>query len=546
MFSTLPPKKAREEDNLVTVLSKFSSRSRPRQPISKFQTRPADSMSSVHNAPRPLCDFCGKPYTSECRYKQQKGRCPSQSSNTGMNHTDARDTTARSEVRVLARTYVIQAREKVTALDIVTIILVPMINEFTDVFFEELPSLPPECEVAFAIELIPGTAPISITSYKIVLTELKELQAQVQELLDRGFIRLSVSPWGAPGATIFSKIDLRSGYYYMRMKGCSVMKIAFRTRYDHFEFLVMPFGLTNTPAAFMDLMNRVFQPQLDRFVVIFIDDILIYSKIESKHAQHLRTVLQILCEKQLYAKFRKFEFWLKEFGFLGHMVFADGIRFDPSKISAIVNLKAPKNVSEFVWSDECQQSFARLKRMLTKAPVLTLPESGNEFVVYNDIEDPKLAAKQEQVQSDLTTDSLLEVKAEHQVPSGLLDYQSSIQMEPLEALYGRKCRTPLYLPDLSKSKLIGTDLKKVLRFGRKGKLSSRFVGPYETTERVSPVAYRLALPPELDKIHNVFHVSMLRRYKSDPSHVLTPCEVEIQLDLSYSEEPNRILVREEK
>ncbi|KAA3480359.1 DNA/RNA polymerase superfamily protein [Gossypium australe] len=150
---------------------------------------------------------------------------------------------------------------------------------------------------------------------------------------------------------MFSKIDLRSGYfgvtyYHMRVKDCDVMKTAFRTRYGHYEFLVMPFGLTNAPTAFMDMLNRVFQPQLDRFFVVFINDILIYSKSESKHAQHLRTVLQILREKQLYAKFSKCEFWLKEVGFLGHVVFADGIRVDPSKISAITNWKAPKNVAE--------------------------------------------------------------------------------------------------------------------------------------------------------------------------------------------------------
>ncbi|KAA3473285.1 RNA-directed DNA polymerase-like protein [Gossypium australe] len=126
---------------------------------------------------------------------------------------------------------------------------------------------------------------------------------------------------------MFSKIDLRSGYYRMRVKDYDVPKIAFRTRYNHYEFLVMHFGLTNAPATFMDLMKQVFQLKLDRFVVLFIDDILIYSKIKSEHSQHLRTVLQIL----------KCEFWLQEVGFLGHVVSVDGIHVDPSKVSAIVN-----------------------------------------------------------------------------------------------------------------------------------------------------------------------------------------------------------------
>ncbi|KAG8490883.1 hypothetical protein CXB51_014042 [Gossypium anomalum] len=153
----------------------------------------------------------------------------------------------------------------------------------------------------------------------------------------------------------------------------------------------MPFGLTNAPTVFMDLMNRIFRPYLDKFVVVFIDDILIYSKDETEHAEHLRIVLQTLRNKQLYVKFSKSEFWLQEVGFLGNIVSVDGIRVDPSKISAIVDWKPPKNVTEttlkeckFEWTKECQQSFEELKKLLTEAPVLVQPESGKEFVVYSD------------------------------------------------------------------------------------------------------------------------------------------------------------------
>ncbi|KAL4013642.1 hypothetical protein IC575_025817 [Cucumis melo] len=187
--------------------------------------------------------------------------------------------------------------------------------------------------------------------------ELKELKVQLQELLDKGFIRPSVSPWGAPvlfvkkkdgsmrlcidyrelnkvtvknryplpriddlfdqlqGATVFSKIDLRSGYHQLRIKDEDVPKTAFRSRYGHYEFIVMSFGLTNAPAVFMDLMNRVFREFLDTFVIVFIDDILIYSKMEAEHEEHLRLVLQTLRENKLYAKFSKCEFWLKQVSF---------------------------------------------------------------------------------------------------------------------------------------------------------------------------------------------------------------------------------------
>ena len=139
------------------------------------------------------------------------------------------------------------------------------------------------------------------------------------------------------GASVFSKIDLRSGYYQLRVNEIDVPKTAFRTRYGHYEFLVMPFRLTNAPTAFMDLMNRVFNPYLDQFFVVFIDDILMYSKDAQEHEHHLRIVLQFLRENQLYTKLSKCDFWLKEVSFLGHIVSAEGIRVDPVKIEAVMN-----------------------------------------------------------------------------------------------------------------------------------------------------------------------------------------------------------------
>ena len=195
-------------------------------------------------------------------------------------------------------------------------------------------------------------------------------------------------------------------------------KIIFRTRYGHFKFLVMPFGLTNASAAFMDLMNRVFKSYLDTFVIVFIDDILVYSRSEEEHAEHLRIVLQTLRDNQLYAKFSKCEFWLEEVVFLGHVISAKGVYVDPKKIEAILSWNPPTSVHEvrsflglagyyrrfvqnfsiiaspltkllrknvkFVWNEECQDSFDELKACLTSASVLTLPVTGLEYVVYND------------------------------------------------------------------------------------------------------------------------------------------------------------------
>ncbi|KAA3480667.1 DNA/RNA polymerases superfamily protein [Gossypium australe] len=247
---------------------------------------------------------------------------------------------------------------------------VPVVCEYLDVFPEELPGLPPTRKVEFGIELVLGTTPISFAPYRMALLELKELKVQLQELMDKGFARSSYSPWGAPGATVFSKIDLRSGYYQLRVKEQDVSKIAFRTRYGHYEFLIMPFGLTNAPAVFMDLMNRILRLYLDKFIVIFIYDILIYSHDESEHAGNLITVLQTLRDKQLYANFNKSDFWLREVGFLGHIVSGDGIRVD-------------RDV-KFVWTEKSQQSFEKLKALFIEATVLVQPEPGKEFVVYSD------------------------------------------------------------------------------------------------------------------------------------------------------------------
>ena len=220
------------------------------------------------------------------------------------------------------------------------------------------------------------------------------------------------------GASVFSKIDLRSGFHQLRIKDADVHKTTFKMRYGHYEFLVMSFGLTNAPAAFMALMNRVFRPYVDQFVVVFIDDILVYSKDREDHDTHLRVVLETLRKEQLYAKLSKCEFWLREVSFLGHIISEEGIRVDLKKIEVIIEWKPSRNVTEvrsflgfagyygrfikgfsmtmapmtrlfqknvrFEWSEKCQASFEKLKAFLTEASVLTQSTYGKEYVIFSD------------------------------------------------------------------------------------------------------------------------------------------------------------------
>nr|GEX67309.1 transposon Ty3-I Gag-Pol polyprotein [Tanacetum cinerariifolium] len=192
------------------------------------------------------------------------------------------------------------------------------------------------------------------------------------------------------GACCFSKIDLRLGYHQLRVIEEDIPKTAFRTRYGHFEFTVMPFGLTNAPAVFMDLMNRVCKPYLDKFVIVFIDDILIYSRSEEEHEAHLKTILDLLKKEELYAKFLKCEFWLKEVQLLGHVVNREGLvgyyrRFieNFSKIAKPLTQLTQKNKA-YVWGDKQEEALCILKEKLCNAPVLALPSGPNDFMVYCD------------------------------------------------------------------------------------------------------------------------------------------------------------------
>ncbi|KAA0043226.1 ty3-gypsy retrotransposon protein [Cucumis melo var. makuwa] len=622
-----------------------------------------------------------------------------------------------------------------------------VVRDYPDVFPEELPGLPSHREIEFAIELVPGFIRPSVSPWGAPVLFVKKKDGSMRLCIDyRELNKVTVKNiYPLPRiddlfdelqvATVFSKIDLRSGYHQLRIKDRDVPKTVFRSRYGHYEFIVMSFGLTNAPTMFMDLMNRVFREFLDTFVIVFIDDILIFFKTEAEHEEHLRMV-----------------------SFLGHVVSKAGVSVDPAKIEAVISWPRPSMVSEVrsflglagyyrrfvekfsriatpltcqltrkgapsVWSKACEDSFQNLKQKLVTAPVLTVPDGSGSFVIYSDASrkglgcvlmqqgkanvvadalsrkvshstalitrqaplhrdferaeivvsvgavtmqlaqltvqptlrqkiidaqsnDPYLVEKRglaeagQAVEFSILSDGGLLFERHLCVPSDSAAYQIStliqgkstytarfqvamgtrldfsttfhlqtdgqterlnqvledmlracalefpdswdshlhlmefaynnsfqatIGMAPFEALYKKCCRSHFCWGEVGEHRLMGSELvqstneaiqkirslflkvapmKGVLRFERRGKLSPRFVGPFEILERIGPVAYHLALPPSLSAVHDVFHVSMLRKYVSDPSHVVDYEPLEIDENLSYTERPVEVLAGE--
>ncbi|GJV86721.1 putative reverse transcriptase domain-containing protein [Tanacetum coccineum] len=268
-------------------------------------------------------------------------------------------------------------------------------------------------------KLEPGDAPVARAPYRLAMSEMKEMSDQLQELSDKGFIRPSSSPWGAlflfvkkkdgsiddlfdqlQGSSVYSKIDLRSGYHQLQVREGDILKTAFRTRYGHYEFQVMPFGLTNAPTIFMDLMNRVCKPYLDKFVIVFIDDVLIYSKNKEEHEEHLKLILELLNKEELYAKFSKCEFWIPKAypktpteirQFLGlasyYRRFIEGF----SKVANPMTKLTQKKVA-FEWGDKQEAAFQTLKDKLCSTPILALPQGAKNFIVYCDASHKGLGA----------------------------------------------------------------------------------------------------------------------------------------------------------
>ncbi|GJT40345.1 putative reverse transcriptase domain-containing protein [Tanacetum coccineum] len=561
---------------------------------------------------------------------------------------------------------------------------VSVIQDFPELFPKDLPRLLPPRQVEFRIDLIPDAAPVARVPYRLSPSEMKELSKQLQELSEKGFIRPSSSSWGArvlfvkkkdgsfricidyrelnkltiknryplpriddlfdqlQVSSVYSKIDLRSGYHQLRIREEDIPITAFRTRYGHYEFQVMPFGLTNAPAVFMDLMNRVCKPYLDKFVIVFIDDILIYSKNKEEHGEHLKTILNLLRSEKLYAKFSKCDFWLDSVQFLGHVIDSSGVHVDPAKIEAIKNWAAPTTPTEvrqflglagyyrrfikefsliskpltkltqknkpYVWGDDEEEAFQTLKLKLCSAPILSLPEGSEDFVVYCDASLKGFGAvlmQREKViayasrqlrknEENYTTHDLelgavvfalrlwrhylygtkCTVYTDHKSLQYILDqkelnmrqrrwiellsdYDCVIRYHPGKAnvvadALSRKDKEPIRVRALVVT--VHNNLPEQIRNAQVEACKEENIGaegfrgegePFEVRSD-GPVAIKLELPLGLQGIHNTFYVSNLKKCLSDEDLIIPLDEVRIDEKLHFIEEPIKIMDREVK
>nr|GEY21873.1 putative reverse transcriptase domain-containing protein [Tanacetum cinerariifolium] len=373
---------------------------------------------------------------------------------------------------------------------------VPIVRDFPEVFPEDLPGLPPARPVEFQIDLIPGAALVARAPYRLAPSKMKELSKQLQELSQKGFIRPSSSPWEAPVLFVkkkdgsfrmcidyreLNKLTVKNRYplpriddFFNQLQGSSVYsKIYLKSGYH--QLRVMPFGITNAPVVFMALMNRVWKPYLDKFVIVFIDDILIYSKNEKEHEEQLKAILELLKKEKLYDKLSKCPV-----GY--YRRFIEGF----SKIAKSMTKITHKGIN-FDWGEKEENTFQLINQKLCSASILALPEGSKDFVVDCDASHKGLGVV-----------------------------------------------------------LMQREKKGVVRFGKRGKLNPRYVGPFKVLGKVRKVSYRLELPQELIRVHHTYHVSNLKKSYADEPLVMSLEGIHVDDKLQFVEEPIEIMEREIK
>nr|GEV97345.1 putative reverse transcriptase domain-containing protein [Tanacetum cinerariifolium] len=462
---------------------------------------------------------------------------------------------------------------------------VPIVGYFPKVFLEDIPGVPPTGQVEFQIDLIPGDAPVARAPYQLAPSEMKELLDQLQEPSDKGFIRPSSSPWGALVLFVKKKDGsfriLRSGYHQLRVRKEGILKIAFRTHYGHYEFQVMPFGLTNAPAVFIDLMNRVCKSCLEKFVIVFIDDILIYSKNKQEHEEHLKLILELLKKEELYAKFSKCEFWIPK-----------------TEARKPKNLKA-EDVGGMLVETSRESKNSRKEKLEARADETLCLNNRSWFPCYGDLRTlimyeshkskysvhlgsdkmyqdmkklywrPNMKADNSAYVSECWTCLKIYVKFLEDISEGFRHlppvefsynngYHTSIKAAPFEALYGHqsahvhqksyvdmRCK-PLEFQVGEKVMLKVSPWKGIIRFGKRGKLNPRYIGPFKVLAKVETIAYKLKFPQQLRRFHSTFHVSNLKKCLSDESLAIPLDETHIDDRLHFIKKSLEIMDREVK